>query len=378
MQCDKCGASWNTLMTVTECPFCKAPLGTAKRNDVREPVSVFEEKDTSSAADFVIVNGVLKQYVGASKVVRIPSGVKEIGRNAFFTWNDNGKEVHITERPIESIVIPGSVKRICTGAFMALHSLKSVTFSEGLEYIDETAFEGNSALTALNFPGSLKKIGYKAFSKCTALASVRFSEGTEEIEEYAFCECAALESVRLPGSLKKIGCNPFLECHALKEITVSPGNKYYYVSDNCLIEKQEKRAVAIFNTDRLPVDCDAKILGRLVCCAPLSGETIKIPYGVEIVEEASIIVDAPTDISVIYFPETVEKIERRAVEVPGLTFCYIESAHTKYKNDSVIGKPYMATICCEHTCRYCGGKIKKLSGKCEKCGKHHKLAQPLR
>lgn len=71
----------------------------------------------SAKDDFVIENGVLKQYKGNGGKVTIPDGVVTIGQAAFYNNNK------VTE-----IIVPKSVKRCETGCFALCGSLKSITF----------------------------------------------------------------------------------------------------------------------------------------------------------------------------------------------------------------------------------------------------------
>ena len=68
----------------------------------------------SSASDFVIENGVLKEYKGPGGDVAIPDGVTEIGRCAFFRC---GSLKHLT--------IPNSVTSIGEFAFSGCERLIS-------------------------------------------------------------------------------------------------------------------------------------------------------------------------------------------------------------------------------------------------------------
>ena len=56
-------------------------------------------------------------------------------------------------------------------------SNKNVEFCEGLEKIDEGAFEDCLALESIKLPNSVKCIGDRAFFKCKNLKKVRFGTG---------------------------------------------------------------------------------------------------------------------------------------------------------------------------------------------------------
>lgn len=86
---------------------------------------------------FIIEDGVLKRYVGNTKIV-IPEGVREIGERAFFSD----------------------------------HSVVSVTLPEGLERIGKNAFCMCGRLTSINIPKSVKEIGTAAFDSCFELSTI--------------------------------------------------------------------------------------------------------------------------------------------------------------------------------------------------------------
>ncbi len=102
--------------------------------------------------------------------------------------------------------------------------LKSVTFPESLEEIEEAAFSGCSALTSVTFAqnGNLKKIGKWAFDR-TGVTEIDIPEGVEEIVEMAFLDCHALKRLNIPKSVKKYGKGAFGRCTALTDVTIADG-----------------------------------------------------------------------------------------------------------------------------------------------------------
>lgn len=113
------------------------------------------------------------------KSITIPDSVKKIDSRAFSGCNS-----------LESIVIPGSVKEICSAAFGDfLESLTSVTISEGVEIIGDSAFFG-APVTEIVIPSTVTSIGDQAFNCCTELTDITIlSENIENIGWWAFREC---------------------------------------------------------------------------------------------------------------------------------------------------------------------------------------------
>lgn len=97
--------------------------------------------------------------VGCNETI-IPSGVREIGSNAFCGSS------------IESVVIPNSVTTIGEWAFASCGKLKKVCLSDNLKYIDKYAFSMCSRLDSISFPASVQDIGDNSFSSCKRLLKI--------------------------------------------------------------------------------------------------------------------------------------------------------------------------------------------------------------
>ena len=110
-------------------------------------------------------------YADNLKTVRLPSTLKEIGRDVFTTSD-------ITE-----IILP-----------------------EGLEIIDDSAFSG-SALQEITIPSTVTTIGQSAF-KGTNLTEVNIPSSVETIEAYTF-QNTDLQEVTIPSTVKTIGRDAF-------------------------------------------------------------------------------------------------------------------------------------------------------------------------
>ncbi len=188
-------------------------------------------------------------YVGCSTTV-IPEGVKVIADGAFMTgfgfWDGLGK-------PFE-LVLPKSVEVIERQAFAGCHSLKKITFSEGLKSIGHWAFNGTSIECAV-IPASVTEISDGAFVGCDSLKVIKVKrgnkvydsrkgcnaviesdrdrmvaacvttsipEGVKIIGENAFSRCL-IEEVAFPSSLELIERGAFSSCRNLKHVRI-PGN----------------------------------------------------------------------------------------------------------------------------------------------------------
>ena len=181
----------------------------------------------SDLKDFVIENGVLKQYKGSGGSVEIPAGVTAIGEGVFrysYTLTEVILPDTVTEiagNAFEScmelvrIWLPDSVKK--PGRYSYCKKLREVRLPTGLDRIDAYMFNRCSALRVIEIPESVTAIGEYAFS-CCPLEKIILPEGLTEIGDSAFSQCSLLREIRLPESLVSIGNSAFSLCSALKHI----------------------------------------------------------------------------------------------------------------------------------------------------------------
>lgn len=133
----------------------------------------------AAESDFVIENGVLKEYNGPGGAVVVPDGVTVIGSAAFW-HNPNVDE-------ITSITLPDSVVELYNSAFGYCTGMKNIRLSK-----------------------NLKEIGYWAFLHCSSLTNLTIPESVTHIAEGAFEGCVNLELLTLPPKFNpKNGTNVF-------------------------------------------------------------------------------------------------------------------------------------------------------------------------
>ena len=159
----------------------------------------------SDLKDFVIENGVLKEYKGNGGDVIVPDGVSEIEWRAF---SDNSS--------IVSVILPNSVTKIQARAFSHCTSLVSITFPKTLTKIEEATFLGCTSLTAIVIP-------------C----------GITEIKDLAFCGCSDISTITIPDSLVTVWKQTFKNCNQLNTIIAS-SKKTYDIAWKVLTNKQKQ------------------------------------------------------------------------------------------------------------------------------------------
>ena len=206
----------------------------------------------SNINDFVIENGVLKEYKGQGGDVVIPEGVKSIGDSAFEYC-----------KSLTSIVIPESVTSIGDSAFWRCSSLTSVVIPEGVKSIGASAFWGCSSLTSVVIPEGVKSIGASAFYDCSSLTSVVIPKGVKSIGAWAFYGCKGLADangfviiqnvlhgyygkggdVVIPEGVTGIGVEAFKDCSSLASVVIPEG--VTYIDDSAFYGCKRLRSVVI-------------------------------------------------------------------------------------------------------------------------------------
>lgn len=150
--------------------------------------------------NFVIENGVLKEYLGDEELVVIPSEVKRIGYKAF--------DRKYSIRKIDL----ANVEYIEDRAFWYLRGLESLTIPDSVYYLGAESIYGCESLTEVKFESTrIRTIKENTFLNCGLLERIEVPDGVEVIEKGAFYECEQLSTISLPASLKEVDTNAF-EC----------------------------------------------------------------------------------------------------------------------------------------------------------------------
>ena len=133
--------------------------------------------------------------------------------------------------------VPDGVERIEEVAFDECYGLTSITLPDSLTSIGLNDWRWMSVCDARSIPGVLlidgwavgydypepsgelnlqgiRGIGDDAFSGCDELTAVKIPSGVKTIGDYAFCECSMLASVTIPDSVTRIGRMAFKYCNS--------------------------------------------------------------------------------------------------------------------------------------------------------------------
>lgn len=159
--------------------------------------------------DFLIDGSVLVKYLGNAPIVRIPEGIKSVGRYAF------KDKTQITD----------------------------ISFPDGIESIGAHAFDRCINITNLIFPDSLKEIDEKAFMRCYNLSFIAFNDNLQSIGKESFSFCGKLKVVRFGKGIKEISSSAFNNCDKLAIFDVDAENESFLALDGILYSKDGKRAI---------------------------------------------------------------------------------------------------------------------------------------
>lgn len=158
-------------------------------------------------------NGEYDPYTGRQKTTRAINKITVDPANPYL-------------KSIESMILSRDGKAI----YAVLGNKKKMTIPEGVEVINDFAFEGlaffsdvilpdslvsigvgafaNTALRSVTFGPNVRNIGNEAFTYCDNLTAAVFNEGLESIGYRAFAD-SPIVSVILPDSLRKLGEESF-------------------------------------------------------------------------------------------------------------------------------------------------------------------------
>lgn len=164
-------------------------------------------------------------YTDFSGELLIPDGVTSIGANAFKECDGFGGLLSLPDsvktvgewafylcKGFTGLKLSASLTKIEERSFAHMYGLKTeVVIPEGVTEIGEGAFSC-SHMPSVRFPSTLKKIGKQAFYLTFGLtnySTITFPNGLEVIEDEAFDSCYFKNAVVLPASIKSIGKKVF-------------------------------------------------------------------------------------------------------------------------------------------------------------------------
>ena len=149
-------------------------------------------------------------------------------------WKNSSQLGTSLPTTITSVTIANTITGIEDSAFEGCTALTKVTFNKDstCTSIGKNAFKGCTALkniynstTGGIIPKSVVTIGSGAFSGCTSMTTLKFAKdsGCTSIGDNAFEGCTALTTFVIPDNVTTIESNTFKGCTALETLTVGTG-----------------------------------------------------------------------------------------------------------------------------------------------------------
>jgi hypothetical protein len=139
------------------------------------------------------------------------------------------------------------------------------------------------------------------------------SDGSVEfISGNSFQGFPEVASIHIPKSVKRINYNAFRNCTGIESITCDDENEYFYVVNNCLIEKGTKKLFVGCNNSIIPNDGSVEIIGAYSFNNRRIKSDFSLPEGITVIE-GSAFMDC-TGIGGVDLPSTVTTIDDTAFQ----------------------------------------------------------------
>lgn len=243
---DNCKASEDINKIKRDLQFCQVGIYASERtrnleeclNEKASLLKVQEEERSrleKMRKNFLIKDGMLKQYVGNDNEVVIPNDITAVCSHAFENCNNLKSVVMPTGivnigeyafsncKNLTDIKLSGSVTEIADGLFMGCKRLKQISTPNNIKRIGKDAFRDCLSMNNLVVPDRVKEIGDSAFENCKSLISINLPIGIEKINKSAFSGCTKLSDLIIPRHVAIIGDSAFYECNGLTSIVI-PSN----------------------------------------------------------------------------------------------------------------------------------------------------------
>ena len=131
---------------------------------------------------------------------------------------------------LANISIPNTVETIGNYAFKNCQNLSTITIPDSVTYIG-SAFYGCSNLKNVILSNKLTEIGASAFYNCKKILSITIPATVVEIGSSAFYGCTGISKITIPDAVKDIGKSAFVNCTNLKNVTFENTTDGWYKDD---------------------------------------------------------------------------------------------------------------------------------------------------
>lgn len=257
----------------------------------------------SNLNDFVIENGVLKQYKGSDEHVVVPEGVIELDWHGCFV-NENLRSVELpdTVKKVDPRSFPDWGKTLAdengfcrAGKFLVNYvgNAETVVVPEGITELLFRAISGNSTIKKLVLPASIEIIRDQALNGCSQLEEVVFAENSPSfkgIDSLAFLGCRKLAKINIPENTEIVGREVFDQCEKLFDshgfLVIGSVLAAYKGSDKCITVPAGVKVIAdcVFakssDIEKVVLPDGVKIIGSEAFWKRKTLKTVEIPDSV--------------------------------------------------------------------------------------------------
>ncbi len=184
--------------------FCAVLYGTAtsSKPQIQTALNVFEvDPDLEIDGDTVV------RYKGNKAHVQIPSGIVNIGNDAF-----------LFNRNLTSVELPEGLQTIGKSAFHGT-GLREVRLPDSLQTIDTWGFN-DTQLESIVLPLGLKEASAWSFGRCKKLRKVEFRHMPERLHPFIFNDSDSLEDLFFSNGTERIDLDNFRHGKAFMRIHI--------------------------------------------------------------------------------------------------------------------------------------------------------------
>lgn len=182
-----------------------------------------------------IITALLIVLLSALTVLQASAAENYIVLQGFaFDINADGKAViHGYDDRSPDVVIPkklmgADVTAIDDYAFFGDEAITALSFNSALSLkkISANAFYGCTGLKSIEVPAWIEQLSFGSFQNCTSLESLLINNGLAEIPVQCFYGCDELSDVTIPQSVKSIGDRAFMNCAKLHDVAIPDSVEY--------------------------------------------------------------------------------------------------------------------------------------------------------
>ena len=179
--------------------------------------------------------------------IYIPTTLQSVGKDAFLNYNCHHVNIsdlaawcnidfenvsanpsaysgvlYLNDEKIENLIIPSTVEIINQYTFSKNNGIKTVTLSEGVRSIGQSAFSDCTNLESVTFNRDLLTIEDKAFWN-SGIKEVSIPNSVESFEKGTFGNCSNLLMLSIGNNITSVDASYFEGCNNLSSLTIDDG-----------------------------------------------------------------------------------------------------------------------------------------------------------